>query len=228
MTPSRSAGRPLKKVLTEEKIVQEARSQLTRTGGFTMSSLAKGLKVAPSSIYNHLASRDEVLSRISDLIVREIDTTPLQDAVARLANAPAISLDERRTLWVEATRAWAYSYWKAFSHSVELTSTLAITPITDAPGTLAMYETVVQSFVAFGWEEDEVLTVIEAIEAYLFGSSIDALAPTSIFNPGTAPEESPALSSAYKKFSATVENPAETAFARGIKALLNGFAFDLH
>ena len=42
-----------------------------------MSALAQKLGVAPSSLYNHFQSRDEVLGAISDAVINDITLEPL-------------------------------------------------------------------------------------------------------------------------------------------------------
>lgn len=75
-SPVRRAGRPSSTVLSTSKIVRSARRLLADQGNFTMSALAQKLGVAPSSLYNHFQSRDEVLGAISDAVINDITLEP--------------------------------------------------------------------------------------------------------------------------------------------------------
>lgn len=188
-----------------------------------MSTLARELKVAPSSLYNHVSSRDEVLAGISDRIVRRISTQELC-RVAEDVQAGHLQGESARLAWIEATKAWARSYREAFSLAPVIVTTLAITPVQQAPATLAMYEQVVASFTAFGLAPSQALLVVETLEAFLLGSAVDAHAPTDIFNPGALGTNHPTMQEAYSQLGHT---PQESAFTIGLDALLTGLATTL-
>lgn len=223
-TPThRAAGRPSGTILTSERITEAACRLLKKHGGFTMSSLAKKLNVAASSLYNHVDSRDEVLANISDHVVREISVQPLLDAVTILHQtnpAPGAA----SILWIEATAQWARSYANAFAATPEVVAHLAITPVRRAPRTLAMYEQVVSAFIEFGFAPAHALSTVEALEAFLLGSALDATAPADIFDPAELSKEHPAMAAAYRELSAAHENPAQLAFETGLYALLGRFS----
>ena len=82
---SRRVGRPSSTVLSASKIARQARRLLARDGNFTMGALARELRVAPSSLYNHFQSRDEVLGAVSDAVVSEIRVDSLREAVVVIA-----------------------------------------------------------------------------------------------------------------------------------------------
>lgn len=185
-----------------------------------MSTLARELKVAPSSLYNHVSSRDEVLAGISDRVVRRISTQELCKAAEEM-QAGHLNATAARQLWIEATKAWAYSYREAFSLSPVIVTTLAITPIQQAPATLTMYEQVISAFITFGLSHDQALLTIEALEAFLLGAAIDNHAPTDIFNPGPLGANHPTMQEAYSQLGKT---PQDRAFSIGLNALLAGLA----
>lgn len=222
-TQHRGAGRPHSSLLTPAKITQAAQKLLAQDGNFTMSKLAQTLGVAPSSLYNHVASRDQVLAAISDQVVQNIDVGPLREA-SKLAKEGQLSPMKKRNLWVEATEHWALSYRQAFSLAPSIVNILALTPIRQAPATLRMYEDVTAAFTAFGFSPRQALLTIEALEAFLLGAATDLQAPADIFNPGSYAAEAPTLQAGYESLG---DSPQDDAFLLGLSALLTGFSLTL-
>lgn len=219
----RQPGRPKTSVLTSEKITATAQKLIEKSGGFTMSTLARELKVAPSSLYNHVSSRDEVLASISDRVVRHISTQELCKAAEEVQTG-RLQGESARQAWVQATKVWAHSYRQAFSLAPVIVTTLAVTPVQQAPATLAMYEQVVASFTAFGLTPSQALLVVETLEAFLLGSAVDTHAPVDIFNPGTLGGDHPTMQEAYSQLGSS---PHDRAFAIGLDALITGLAATL-
>lgn len=219
----RQPGRPKTSLLTSKKITATAQKLIEKTGSFTMSTLARELKVAPSSLYNHVSCRDEVLAAISDRVVEGISTQQLR-AAAEQVRAGQLAGEAARQAWIEATTTWACSYRQAFSLTPVIVTTLAITPVQQAPATLTMYEQVVASFTAFGLSPSQALLTVEALEAFLLGSAIDAQAPNDIFSPGPLGNEHPTMRDAFGHLGPT---PQEEAFTIGLTALLKGLAASL-
>ncbi|OFN04228.1 TetR/AcrR family transcriptional regulator [Rothia dentocariosa] len=222
-SPMRRAGRPSSTVLSASKIVRSARRLLADQGNFTMSALAQKLGVAPSSLYNHFQSRDEVLGAISDAVINDITLEPLIRAT-KILNEQHLSPTEKLELWTESLSLWGKSYRDAFSESTDLVTALALTPIDRAPQTLHMYDVLVQTLRAFGCPEYKTLNVIESLEAFLLGSAVDAHAPESIFNPAASADEYPYLQDAYTAMQRSSQTPAESAFSLGLEAILHGLA----
>ena len=170
-----------------------------------MSALAQKLGVAPSSLYNHFQSRDEVLGAISDAVINDITLEPLVRAT-KILNEQHLSLADK------------------FSESTDLVTALALPPIDRAPQTLHMYDVLIQTLRAFGCPEYKTLNVIESLEAFLLGSAVDAHAPESIFNPAASADEYPYLQDAYTAMQRSSQTPAENAFSLGLEAILHGLA----
>ena len=168
-----------------------------------MGALARELRVAPSSLYNHFQSRDEVLGAVSDAVVSEIRVDSLREAVVVIAERE-LTVEAKTELWVSAFGAWGVSYRDAFSESAELVAALALTPVGWAPQTLRMYELV--------------------LEAFLLGAALDANAPDHVFDPAVAGGDYPRLQEAYRMLRGGAVAPAEDAFAVGLEAMLYGLA----
>lgn len=205
----RRAGRPATAVLSKSIITHAALRMLDNDGsqGLTMSRLAKSLGVRPSALYNHVESKDEVISGVRELISDRIDVS-----------------DFDTKTWDEAMLSWAYSYRAAFMTHPQTIALFATLPLGVAHRTTAMYETVTAALVRAGWPEEEVLSTIVAVESFILGSALDAVAPEDMFALTGRESTAPVFSSAYAAREAHHggEGVAEHAFAIGIHALLAG------
>ncbi|WP_432512085.1 TetR/AcrR family transcriptional regulator [Kineococcus sp. SYSU DK001] len=199
----RGRGRPPRPVLTAEGITAEAVRLLEERGqdGLTMAALARRLGVAPSALYNHVATKADVLRAVQDDVNRRIDCSGFADLP-----------------WDEALARWARSYRDAYARHPALVPVMAVTPVESAPHTVAMYEQVCAGLLAGGWPPHLVTNVVVAVESFVLGSALDTQAPTGIFDPGRLP--APALRAA------TAARPggdtARAAFDLGLDALLAG------
>ena len=87
-----------------------------------------------------------------------------------------------------------------------------------------MYELVLEALAAFGCPQERALSVVEALEAFLLGSALDANAPDHVFDPAVAGGDYPRLQEAYRMLRGGAVAPAEDAFAVGLEAMLYGLA----
>ncbi|GAB3546057.1 helix-turn-helix domain-containing protein [Arthrobacter tumbae] len=204
----RSAGRPLNRVLSQEAITRAALTLIETRGyeGLTMSSLARALKVAPSSLYNHVESKGDVLILVQDHVMTQVD-------VSGFESEP----------WEQAIRRFAWSYRDVFTRHTPLIPVIAVLPVSGAPQTLAVYEAVTGGFERAGWPEPLIVPAIIALESFIFGSAFDATAPETIFESGS-------LAGAYPRFTAAVaarkdhaaQRQADAAFGLGLDAMIAG------
>jgi len=191
--------------LTGRKIVVAA-LDLAETRGseaLTMRSLAAKLNRRPSSLYNHITSRDDLIERMRALIVEEIDTSSF------LAEP-----------WDAALVSWAHSYRAAFASRPNCIRLLATTPVTD-PSTLRMYEIVVDALNRGGWPDGEAIAVVRTVEAHVLGSALDLIAPNDLVAPVVIPPE---LANLRRNLDPahSAHTTARFAFDLGIDALVRG------
>ncbi|MDR6971935.1 TetR/AcrR family transcriptional regulator C-terminal domain-containing protein [Leifsonia shinshuensis] len=207
--PARRAGRPRTTVLTRDLIAHAALGLLDESGaeGFTMARLAQALRVRPSALYNHVDGKEDVIAAVRELVSDRID-------VSAFASQP----------WDAAMIAWAHSYRVAFAAHPPTIALLATLPLTGALRTMHMYDTVVTAMVRAGWPEPEVLPTIVAVESFILGSALDAIAPADMFDPSGAEEEVPAFAAAYRARGVGLgaTPPADAAFEVGLTALVEG------
>jgi len=202
----RRAGRPLEMVLSRTRITAAALALITTEGygGFTMSSLARTLKVAPSALYNHVSSKQEVLQWLEDHVMTMVD-------VSGFGSEP----------WDDAMRRWAWSYRDVFARHSPLVPLVAVLPVTGAPETLKMYETVAVGLAGAGVPVETIIPAIVAVESFIFGSALDANAPADIFDTGELAGSSPTFTAAVLGQDRSIgERPADVAFRFGLEALL--------
>ena len=207
-TQRRRAGRPSAAVLDKAGITSAALELISRKGydGLTMAALAKELNVAPSALYNHVAAKRDVLLLVEDHLTSLVD-------VSGFGAAP----------WEEAVRSWAWSYRNVFAEHTPLIPVIAVLPVTDAPQTLAMYETVSKGFLDAGFPQERIVSSIVALESFIFGSAYDVTAPADIFDSGSMAESTPHFTGAVRSLAAHEgEHPADIAFSLGLEALISG------
>lgn len=203
----RRAGRPHGALLNRPKIAQAALRLVSDRGydALTMSALAKALGVAASALYNHVGSKQDVLQLVQDRVMDDVDCSgfaalPLEDAL----------------------RLWAASYREVFRLHAPLVPVIAVLPVAGSPRTLRMYEEVAAGFARAGWDESRIIPAIVALESFIFGSALDAVAPKDIFEVRAVADEVPAFSAAVERQRATGHDMAQDAFSYGLDALLRG------
>lgn len=206
----RRAGRPSAAVLDKAGITVAALELIKRNGydGLTMAALAKRLDVAPSALYNHVSAKRDVLLLVEDHLTSLVD-------VSDFGTAP----------WEEAVRSWAWSYRNVFAEHTPLIPVIAVLPVTDAPQTLAMYETVSKGFLDAGFPQERIVSSIVALESFIFGSAYDVTAPEDIFESGSMAESTPHFTAAVRSAAESEEGRrADAAFTLGLEALISGLA----
>ncbi|MGA7204556.1 MAG: TetR/AcrR family transcriptional regulator [Specibacter sp.] len=209
----RRAGRPPHALLGHAQITKAALKLVTRDGykALTMSGLAKALNVAPSALYNHVESKQDVLLLVQDAIMERVD-------VSAFGTRP----------WDEAVRLWAHSYRDVFSAHVPLIPVIALLPVTNAPQTITMYEAVTKGFVQAGWPQGHIINAIVALESFIFGSAYDVNAPHDIFAPGELAAQAPNFTAAVEhRRSPAGQGDANAAFSLGLDAMISGLAATL-
>lgn len=211
--PRRRAGRPPQALLSSARITQAALKLVSHDGykGLTMAALAKSLNVAPSALYNHVGSKQDVLLLVEDHLMSRVDVS-------------AFGVEP----WETAVRAWAHSYRNVFASHLPLIPVIALLPVTNAPATITMYEAVTKGFLAAGWAPEAVIDAVVALESFIYGSAYDVNAPADIFDAGTMAPQAPHFSAAVaRRSNPTGGNDADAAFSLGLKAMVAGLAATL-
>jgi len=225
----RRAGRPPQALLSSSRITRAALKLVGQDGykGLTMAALAKSLNVAPSALYNHVRSKQDVLLLVEDHLMGRVD-------VSAFGTRP----------WAEAVRVWAHSYRDVFAGHLPLIPVIALLPVTNAPATITMYEAVTRGFLDAGWPPETVIDAVVALESFIYGSAYDANAPADIFDAGDMAPAAPSFSAAVARRgggaavrgrtggdpadapepAVQARNDADAAFTLGLNALVAGLA----
>ena len=66
-------GRPPVPLLSTDRIASAAMDLVESTGGFTIPELARRLEVSPSSLYNHVSGRAQVVELLRELAMSEVE-----------------------------------------------------------------------------------------------------------------------------------------------------------
>ena len=151
-------GRP--RLLTRERIVEAAAALVDAEGleAVSVRRLAAELGVRGPSLYNHFATKNEILDAVADEVVSQIDVSffAVHD-------------------WREALRLWAQSYHAALSAHPNIVPVLAHGP-GRRPAALAMADAVYGGLIDAGWPEARA-THIGALMRYLVtGSALGSFA----------------------------------------------------
>lgn len=214
----RSVGRPSKPVLNRGIIAQQALALVIDHGleSLTMAHLSRKLGVAVSALYNHVNNKAEVVLLIQDALVSQVSLVKM------------LALIEGKTSLEVALEDWARSYRAVFAKYPSLIPMIAVTPVSDAPQTLRMYDVVAQAVISAGIPADSVIRVIVAFESFLFGSALDVNAPSNVLDGGEKSADNAWLKHAMSasepspsEASGPVANQnAEPPFSFGLDALI--------
>jgi AcrR family transcriptional regulator len=208
---SRRAGRPATPILDRDTIARGALELIDEVGpeGLSLAALAEHLGVRPSSFYNHVTGKDDILAGVRELIS---DSIPAQ----MFAELP----------WDQALASWARGYRLAFAAHPKAIPLLATTEVAGAKRTFQSLEQVITGLERGGWPKDIVISVMVAVESFILGSALDLVAPPSNFDPGPFRDEVPAFTeSVAARDKAAADQgrpPADLAFEVGLAALIDG------
>jgi AcrR family transcriptional regulator len=154
-------ARPRQVLLTRERIVEAAAALVDAEGldAVSVRRLATELGVAGPSLYNHFATKAEILDAVADAVIAEVD----------------VSAFEHTGEWGKALRLWAQSYHAVLSAHPNIVPVLARGPGRN-PAALAMADTVYGALTRAGWSPSRA-THIGALLRYLVtGSALGSFA----------------------------------------------------
>ncbi|MFJ2804596.1 TetR/AcrR family transcriptional regulator [Kitasatospora sp. NPDC087271] len=220
-------ARPRTPLLSRERIVAAALRLIDAEGLAALSTrrLATELSVSGPSLYNHVATKDELLDAVVDSVIGEVDLsmfgTPdgLPDGTPD--GAPDRSPGGRPTPWPDALRDWARSYRAALAAHPNIVPVLAQGP-GRRPNALRLADAVFGHLVEAGWPRGQATRIGALMRYFVTGS---ALASFAAGFPADAEVydavDYPHLGEAHRLAGhrGTVD---EGAFETGLEALLDG------
>lgn len=198
-------ARPRGALLTRERIVGAATAMIDEDGLAAMSTraLAARLGVRGPSLYNHFATKDEILDAVADAVIADVDTT----AFGRLD-------------WAAALRAWGRSYHDALRAHPNIVPYLAQGP-GRRPAALAMADAVYGGLVDAGWPPSWATRIGAATRYFVAGSALGSFARGFVEDPSLYAGRYPRLHHAHR-LAGHQHDVDEGGFALGLDALVDG------
>src|SRR3954470_7239051 len=197
-------ARPRQTLLTRQRIVEAASALVDAEGldALSMRRLATELGVQGPSLYNHFATKAEIVDAVADAVIAEVDVSPFGTHH-----------------WPEALRLWAKSYHAVLTAHPNIVPVLAHGP-GRRPASLAMAEAVYGALIEAGWTAARA-THIGALMRYLVtGAALGSFALGFDIDPSLY-ERYPHLHRAHRLAAHHVAVD-EGAFALGVDLLING------
>ncbi|MBJ8338639.1 TetR/AcrR family transcriptional regulator C-terminal domain-containing protein [Antrihabitans sp. YC3-6] len=194
--------RPSQPILSAGIITDAALRAVDSTGDFTMPGIAAKLSVRPSSLYNHVSGRAEIIELMRSRAMAEITVASEEDenwsdTVARLA------------------REYRRSYAKHPRLIPILTSQTVRTGVA-----FAMYNALAQAFSDGGFAPAQVLAAITTLDSFVLGSALDLAAPEEVW--ADVPDANDAMRAALATSTPNPER-ADAAFEFGLRTLVAGW-----
>ncbi|AKS32009.1 TetR/AcrR family transcriptional regulator C-terminal domain-containing protein [Mycolicibacterium goodii] len=195
-------GRPSTPILSTDRIATAALDLVNATGGFTIPELARKLKVSPSSLYNHVAGREQIVELLRERAMSEVSLPDLD------ADRP----------WVDVVADIMRSYRRSFARYPRLIPLLTIHAVNSTQA-FRMYNALAVTLRRAGFDAADSLRIITLIDNYVLGSALDLAAPDEPWESGAevGQELAAALATGAPK-----PARADDAFEFGLAVLLRG------
>lgn len=160
-------ARPSSPLLHRDGIVAAALELLRGSGSFTMSQLASALGVRPSSLYNHVQSKAQVVQLIRAQWLGE---------VVESAQGAAEGKEQLRLL--------IRGYYDLLERTPQLISLVVTEPLSEQESH-AFYSALTKNLRILCSTHHQVITAVSMIDALVLGRAIDTLAPALVVDEPT-------------------------------------------
>lgn len=157
-------ARPSKPILSVDKIATAAIEAVDASGQFTMPGVAKALGVSPSSLYNHVSGKSEIVE-----IMR-----------AQLIKDQPMHVDPEAP-WEESVVGVLRAYRASFAKHPRLIPILTSYTVA-APAVMEVYEALARVLRDSGIPVAELLDAITLIDTFSIGSALDLAAPEEVWD----------------------------------------------
>ncbi|MBC6463473.1 TetR/AcrR family transcriptional regulator [Actinomadura sp. HBU206391] len=205
-------ARPRRPLLSRDRIVAAALALIDAEGLDAVSTrrLATELGVSGPSLYNHFATKDDLLDAVVDTVLGEVDTEMFR------AGGPG----DRD--WRTALRDWARSYRAALAAHPNLVPALAQGP-GRRPNALRLADAVFGGLIDAGWPRAQATRIGALMRYFITGSALGSFAAGFPDDAEVYAGEYPHLDQAHLLAERQREID-EGAFETGLQALLDGLA----
>jgi len=198
-------ARPRQAILTRQRIVDVATAIIDAEGLDALSTrrLATDLDVRAPSLYNHFATKEEILDAVGDAIIARVDISMLG-----------------REEWPAALRSWARAYRAALATHPNIVPFLARGP-GRRPAALRLADAVYGALVDAGWPPSYATRIGALMRYFVAGSALGSFAFGFVDDPAVYRDAYPHLGDAHR-LREHREQVDEGAFELGLETLVSG------
>ena len=198
-------ARPRQAILTRQRIVDVATAIIDAEGLDALSTrrLATELDVRAPSLYNHFATKEEILDAVGDAIIARVDISMLG-----------------REEWPAALRSWARAYRAALATHPNIVPFLARGP-GRRPAALRLADAVYGALVDAGWPPSYATRIGALMRYFVAGSALGSFAFGFVDDPAVYRDAYPHLGDAHR-LREHREQVDEGAFELGLETLVSG------
>jgi AcrR family transcriptional regulator len=158
--------RPRTPLLSADRIADAAMELIGEGEPFGVNAIARRLGVTPSSLYNHVAGRDEIIELTRGRLAERYIPASLSGT------------------WDEVVETMLRAERRMYAEHPFLIPLIVGKTITD-PSVIASYDRLATALVDAGFPEDEVLEVVAIIDAFSIGFGLDLASPDDVWRPET-------------------------------------------
>jgi AcrR family transcriptional regulator len=200
-------ARPREPILNRQRIVEVAISILDSGGPDALSTrrLAHELGVRAPSLYNHFATKEEILDAVGDAIIAQVDLTVFA-----------------REDWATALTEWARAYRRVLAAHPNLVPFVARGPAL-RPAALALADAVYGALVDVGWPPTYATRIGATMRYFVAGSALGSFAQGFVDDPSVYAERYPHLHDAHR-LREHRQQVDDGAFELGLASLIAGLA----
>jgi AcrR family transcriptional regulator len=196
--------RPRTPLLSTDRIADAAMALVDEGDPFGVNAVARRLGVTPSSLYNHIAGRDEIVELMRGRLVQRYTPESLDGT------------------WDQVVERMLRAQRRMYAEHPFLIPLIVGKTITD-PSVIASYDRLASGLAEAGFHEDDVLEVIGIIDAFSIGFGLDLASPDDVWRPETPTEVLGRLVEA----GARGAERSDRAFEAGLELLLDGLRLRL-
>jgi AcrR family transcriptional regulator len=196
-------GRPRTPLLSKDAIAMAALRLVDGTGEFTIAQVADALGVRPSSLYNHLSSKGEIVEAMRSFVFREEGPEPGNSGP-----------------WEQTVRALLRRYRECFARHPRLIPLVTAYTVS-SPEVMAMYDELAEILSGAGVPDGQLLDVITMCDSVVLGAALDLAAPDEVWAVDQA--RSPALIAAIQQ-AGSGRQRSDRAFDLALDILIAGIA----
>jgi AcrR family transcriptional regulator len=192
--------------LSRDRIVRAALALVDAEGleAVSIRRLAAELGVAGPSLYNHVATKDDLLDAMVDAVLGEVDLSMFADGRP----------------WWEALESWARSYRAALAVHPNLVPALS-QGMGRRPNALRVADAVFGGLVDAGWPRREATRVGALMRFFITGASLGSFAAAFPADAAVYQDSYPHLDEAHL-LAARQREIDDGAFETGLRAILDG------